>query len=131
MNILKREGVNVVCMAQFYLIVQAVLLYGLDLWVLNKRALGKLESFYHRAVRHMTGDHIQKVGIWSGSIQTIEKSLLYCNLFSIRTYLERRRGTLWNYLRRSKTTLEVIINWKVKGIKNYCGEIKTTYQNRI
>ena len=66
-KILKREGANAVCMEKFYLtIVQAVLLYGADSWVVKKEDLRKLQSFHSRAIRYMTGTHIQKTmsGEW-------------------------------------------------------------------
>ena len=62
-SILKREGANAVCMGRFYLtIVQAVLLYGADSWAIEERNMRKLESFHNRAIRYITGKHIQKKG---------------------------------------------------------------------
>ena len=61
-KILKREGADAVCMARFYLtVVQAVLLYGADSWVVTDKDMLKLKSFHQRAIRHMTGAHIQKL----------------------------------------------------------------------
>ena len=50
-KILKTEGANAKCMAKFYItIVQAVLLYGADSWVVTKRDMNKLQSFHHCAI---------------------------------------------------------------------------------
>ena len=60
-KILKTEGANAKCMAKFYItIVQAVLLYGADSWVVTQRYLSKLRSFHNRAIRYITGKHIRK-----------------------------------------------------------------------
>ena len=60
-KILKTEGANAKCMAKFYItIVQAVLLYGADSWVVTQRDLAKLRSFHNRALRYITGRHIRK-----------------------------------------------------------------------
>ena len=93
-------------MVQFYLvIVQAVLLYGLDSWVIKKSDLDKLNSFHKRAVCHMTGCHIRKHrdGTWT---YPNHKTLLEeCNLLHIETYIVQRRGTLQLYLDREKCDL--------------------------
>ena len=58
-SILKKDGANAATMAIFYkTVVQAVLLYGAESWVVNDTNLRKLRAFYHRAVRYMTGCHI-------------------------------------------------------------------------
>ena len=60
-RILKPECVNAISMAKPYLaIVQSVLLYGADSWIINSRNWKHLKSFHKRAVRHMTRQHIQK-----------------------------------------------------------------------
>ena len=104
-KILKREGANSTTMGKFYLaVVQAVLLYGAGTWVVDKQNLRKLQSMHHRAVRYMTGEHIRKVGdTWE--YPSHEKLLQKCGLFSIETYIERRRGTLMAYLEKNKSKL--------------------------
>ena len=62
-NILKQEGANPKTMAVFYrTVVQAVLLYGAETWVVSDTNLKKLRAFHHRAVRYMTRCHIRKLG---------------------------------------------------------------------
>ena len=104
-NILKREGANAAVMGRFYLtIMQAVLLYGAESWTINKRNMGKLNSFHYRSVRHMTGHHIQKRGeVWE--YPKHEPLLKKAKLFPIEKYIERRRGTLRKYLMECKPNL--------------------------
>ena len=104
-NILKREGANAIIMSKFYMtIVQAVLLYGSDSWIIKERDLNKLRSFHNRAVRYMTGSHIQKIGDgWE--YPNHEDLLKKCRLFPIDVYLERRRGTLREYLMKYRNNL--------------------------
>ena len=104
-RILKREGANSVCMARFYMaVVQAVLLYGADTWVVSDRNMDRLRSFHMRAARYMTGEHIRKVGeTWE--YPDHKKLLLKCKLLPIETYIERRRGTLRRYIEDNRADL--------------------------
>ena len=62
-SVLKQEGANPPTMVIFYItVVQAVLLYGAESWVVTETNLRKLRAFHHRAVRYMTGCHIRKLG---------------------------------------------------------------------
>ena len=55
-----------------------------------------MKSFHNRALRYMTGCHIWKEeGGWEyPSHDALE---LKCKLFSVETYIKRRRGTMWKY----------------------------------
>ena len=105
-NILKREGANAMTMAKFYMaVVQAVLLYGSDSWVITNRNWKKLRAFHNNALRYMTGRHIRKLddGTWQ---HPCHKDLQWkCGLFDIETYVERRRGTLRKYLEDNRKEL--------------------------
>ena len=60
-KLLKREGANANTKAKFYVaVVQTVLLYGTDSWVITEKNWKKLRSFPNHALRHMTGKHILK-----------------------------------------------------------------------
>ena len=105
-KILKDEGANAKTMSKFYLtVVQAVLLYGADTWVVSKRNMDSLRSFHKRAMRYMTGLHIRKgegdVWEYPDSEETREK----CGLWDIEVYIQRRRGTLKKYLTRYRAQL--------------------------
>merc|ERR1711986_52946 len=67
--------------------------------------MGKLNSFHRRVVRHMTGDHIRKMGEDKWEYPDHHKLFMKCNLFPMEVYLERRRGTLWEYLNKNKKEL--------------------------
>ena len=75
-------------------VVQTILLYGADSWTITKRNMKRLEAFHHRAVRYMTGQHIRKNADGSWDYPDHEKLERECGLFSIDTYIRRRRGTL-------------------------------------
>lgn len=105
-KLLKREGAGAKCMGKFYLaVVQSVLLYGAESWVISNRDMLRLRSFHRRAVRYMNNDHIRKVG--EGQWETPDHSQLElnCGLFSIETYIERKRGTLRKYLEEFRADL--------------------------
>ena len=86
-------------MAKFYIaVVQSILLYGAYLWTINNRNWKPSESFHTSAVRHMTGQHIQKHWEGSWTYPNHEDLERKCGLFSIRTYIQRRRGTLRKYM---------------------------------
>ena len=105
-NILKREGANAICMARFYVtVVQAVLLYGADSWVVTEKDMNKLESFHKRAIRHMTGTHICKLSDKEWVFPDHSELLLKCRLFPMSIYLERRRGTLREYIEKNRGDL--------------------------
>ena len=89
-NILKREGANAICMGRFCLtVVQAVLLHGAESWTITSRNMAKLRSFHHRAVRYLTGDHIEKRDkTWC--YPDHNKLLKKAKLLPIEKYIERR-----------------------------------------
>ena len=93
-------------MAKFYMaVVQAVLLYGADSWVITTQNWQKLRAFHNRALRHMTGRHITKNqdGTWKYPCHVDLQ--WQCGLFNIETYVERRRGTLRKYLEEFRPAL--------------------------
>ena len=65
----------------------------------------RLETIHHRAVRHMTGEHIKKVEDGSWVYPDHEKLLRKCRLLKIMTYVESRRNTLRGYLKNCNPTL--------------------------
>ena len=104
-KILKRESADAVCMAKIYpAVVQAVLLYGADSWVVSDRNMKRLWSFHRRALRYMMGDHMKKDGDGVCEYPDHEELEKQCGLFGIEVYLERR-GTLWKYLVENKGDL--------------------------
>ena len=119
-KILKDEGANPKCMAQFYLtIVQSVLLYGADSWCITKSDMNKLNSFHLRAVRYLSGRHIRKKtdGEWEYPNHT--ELLKQCGLLELEIYIQRRRGTLYKYLMENKADL---LN-SAKSQKRHCKNV--------
>ena len=93
-------------MGKFYItIVQAVLLYGAESWVIKKSDYIALRSFHRRAVRYMSGKHIRKHENDEWEYPNHEDLLRKCGLVDINIYIERRRGTLRNYLEKYRKDL--------------------------
>ena len=105
-RVLKREGANARAMAKFYLvIVQAVFLYGADSWTITDRDYAAMGRFHKRAVRHITGQHIQRDAQGKWTYPDHNELLSKCGLQLIGVYVERRRGTLRLYLQECKVDL--------------------------
>ena len=77
--------------------------------------MAKLRSFHHRAVRYLTGDHIEKRDkTWY--YPDHNKLLKKAKLLPIEKYIERRRGTLRRYFETNKGELLD----QAKKIKRHC-----------
>jgi exonuclease III len=101
-RLLTREGTYPKAMATFYkAIVQSVLLYGSESWVLTKEMVRKLQSFHHRCARYLAREHIQQdnQGNWTAppSTSVLEKT----GLQTVQEYIQRRKATILEY---AKTT---------------------------
>ena len=87
-------------MGSFYqAIIQAVLLYGSESWVISENNMKNLRSFHHRCARHMVGYHIRldpDSNEWHHppSHDVLSK----CGLKPIEWYIENRRCTLREYM---------------------------------
>ena len=82
-------------MARFYLaVVQAILLYGSESWVISKGTLRRLETFHARCARHIAHQHIRKLpdGTWASP--PTDQVLDICGLSPISTYIAQRKTTL-------------------------------------
>jgi hypothetical protein len=94
-HLLTREGANPRVMASFYkAIVQAVLLYGSESWVLSERHWKDLRSFHNRCARHITGMHIRKNQDGTFTFPKTEEVLREAGLWSIEEYIQRRKDTI-------------------------------------
>ena len=96
----KKSFSNPKIMSIFYkVIVQTVLLYGSESWVLGTQIKNKVNSFHHRCSRFITGKHInydKEADIW---IYPSRKStLLEADLLGIEEYIEKRKNTIWAYV---------------------------------
>jgi hypothetical protein len=82
-------------MGKFYTaVLQAILLYGCESWVIPKRTLQRLDAFHHRCARHIAHRHIRRHpdGTWAHPHNA--DVLRICGLQPISTYIYRRKSTL-------------------------------------
>ena len=99
-RLLSKKDSNPRTMAIFYkTIVQSVLLYGSESWVLNQTMLNSLRSFHHRCARFITGRHIRVDvnGYWTYPSSRI--TLNNAGLLPIEDYIQKRKSTITNYAR--------------------------------
>jgi Reverse transcriptase (RNA-dependent DNA polymerase) len=102
-RLLTREGTYPKAMASFYkAIVQSVLLYGSESWVLSQEMERKLQSFHHRCARYIAREHIQQdeQGNWTAppSASVLEKT----GLCTVQEYIRRRKATILEYARTTE-----------------------------
>ena len=99
-KVLKRQDANPTIMGSFYqAIIQAVLLYGSESWVISENNMKKLRSFHYKCARHMVGHHIRldpdsNEWHYPPSHDVLNK----CGLKPIESYIESRRCTLREYM---------------------------------
>jgi hypothetical protein len=94
----KKTNSNIRIMATFYkVIVQSVLLYGAETWVLSKFMMAKLQSFHHMCARFITGQHIKLIGEEWVYPRT-EEVLKNATLLTIEEYISKRRNTVKTYV---------------------------------
>jgi hypothetical protein len=87
-------------MSIFYkVIVQTVLLYGSESWVLGTQIRRKLNSFHNRCSRFITGKHIsykKEADVWI--YPSSKLTLLEADLLGIDDYIDKRKNTIWGYV---------------------------------
>ena len=98
-KILGREGADKRTAEIFYMeVVQAVLLFGYNRWVLNPRLKKSLKGFNHRSDRRMTGigTKRQRYGTWV--YPPIEAALPMVGLEDIGVYIALLHNTVTQYI---------------------------------
>jgi hypothetical protein len=99
-QVLRSENTSPCMAAKFYMaVVQAVLLYGSEMWVLSPTALPRLEGFHIRAAYRMAKQHKPCRG--PGNQWIYPKSgevLKECGLRTIREYIAIRQQTIAVYV---------------------------------
>jgi hypothetical protein len=98
-RILSKERADPKSMTSIYrTVIQAVLLYGSESWVLTQRMELSLESFHHKCATYIMGQHIRENtdGTWMCPVcsEVLEKS----HLLPFQTYIEKRRNTITEYI---------------------------------
>ena len=97
-RILARDGSNTKMMGLFYkTIVQSVLLYGSETWVLTRKMLTALESFHHHCARAITRRFIHQNADGTWTHPNTSETLQAASLFPITEYIRRRRETILPY----------------------------------
>ena len=98
-RVLARDGADTRTMARFYkAVVQSVLLFGSETWVLSKEMGRILESFHNRCARFMARDCIQQRPDGSWYHPNTALVLAKCDLSPISHYIEKRKQKIMGYI---------------------------------
>ena len=101
-KLLTRETASRRVMGYFYkAIVQSVLLYGAETWVLRPAHLRKLRSFHRNAARYLTKRFIRPLNDGTNEWEYPESAsvLEEAGLHDIEAYIQRRRDTIHGFVR--------------------------------
>jgi len=99
-RVLCSEGMKPRAISYFYkVIVQAILLYGLETWVVSDSHLKQFRSFHSRVGRHLTGRHIRQLEDGSWFCPPTVDILEDASLQTIDEYIRHRRQTVWSFTR--------------------------------
>jgi hypothetical protein len=94
-KLLVREDANPIAMGIFYkVIVQSVLLYGAESWVITKSKMVQVRSFHRRCARHITRTHIRQDEDGTWIYPSSEGVLEEAGLCTIEEYIQKRRDTV-------------------------------------
>jgi len=88
--VLRRENAPPRVSAKFYkAIVQSVLLYGSETWVLSPAALARLEGFHIRAAYRMAKEHVPRWGPLQQWVYPSSEAVLEeCGMHTIEHYID-------------------------------------------
>ena len=99
-RILSREGATSGTMAYFYkAVVQAVLLYGSESWVLTQKMWKAVESFHSSCARYIVGEHIRQRPDGEWILPPTARILEKCKLRTVREYIARRKETVSDFMK--------------------------------
>lgn len=98
-KVLCRAGAEPRKMASFYrAVVQSVLLFGSETWVLTQPMQQRLDSFHKRCARYITGRHIRQNPDGTWTYPPSDAVLEEAGLWTIQKYIARRRATIFRYV---------------------------------
>jgi hypothetical protein len=120
-KVLTREHASRRVMGHFYkAIVQSILLYGAKTWVITPNHMQKLRTFHRSCARYITRRFIKPAHEHDGTDDRIypssESVLEESGLFEIEVYIQRRRDTVFNFV-------------KNRYIYRECLELETDVEN--
>lgn len=96
---LLRTGVSTRVIGMFYkAIVQSVLLYGSETWVVTPQMLKMLDGFHHRIARRITNKMPTRLGNDTWHYPPIQEALDDAGLYTITEYIQRRQNTIAQYI---------------------------------
>jgi len=99
-RILSRDGAAPKVSGYFYkAVVQSILLYGCETWVLTEAMYKLLEAFHHGVARQLTGHRARccrVTRVWSAL--PIAEVLEQASFFTIREYISRRQEPAIEYI---------------------------------
>ena len=95
---LLRDGATPRILGMFYkAIVQTVLLYGCETWVITSPIMKILDSFHHKVARRISNKQPHIVnGTWQ--YPPLGEALDIAGLYSMTTYVRRRQATIIQYI---------------------------------
>jgi hypothetical protein len=97
-KVLVQNGANPKHMVSFYLtIIQAILLYGAETWVLSDAMERKLSSFHNRCARYLTHMPIHQSPEGTWIVPSTAQVLKCAKLLPIQEYIRKRRETVKKY----------------------------------
>ena len=116
---LKRKGADAKTMGRFYeTILQSILLYASETWVMTLDHMHLLNTFHHYCCRHMCNEHIRPYPDGEGWICPKSARVKFkCRLFEIEYYVQKRRNTLLEFLGDRPTyRTGLSCNWRSKRL---------------
>jgi hypothetical protein len=112
-RLLRGENMNPrVCGMFFKAVVQAVLLYGSETWVLTESAMRCLEGFYYRAACRMARENRPKKNSQTGEWTYPARKDVFeeVGLYTLTDYIDRRRKTIGAYISTDRSIFDLCRN---------------------
>jgi hypothetical protein len=99
-NVLQAQNAAPRVSAMFYkAVIQSVLLYGSETWVLSKTVMARLEGFHIQAAYKMAKTHVPCRGPdWQWTYPKSEDVLEECGMYTIEEYIVKQRNTIAAYV---------------------------------
>ena len=98
-QVLSREGADTRTLGKIYLVVvQAVLLYGSETWVLTPHMQRVLGGFHHRVARRLTRKKTRKVRDGGWVYPPLEDLMVEAGLQEVETDISHRQNTVAQYI---------------------------------